>query len=152
MCQINPNKIIEMKILIPAEGTKVQQNGIDLTLLEDLTLSPTRRFENVALQEFVNIPDRMIGIIFARSSMNRVGLQITSGLWDSGFVGRIGCSMAYLGNDIITIPKKTRVAQIVFISGDNHSMYNGFYSNQNTMESKFQHSGGIGVEIDKRIA
>lgn len=130
---INPNYIIKKNILTICKYTKIQQNGIDITINEKVNLGHGKS-KCVCMNEAVKIPKNMFAMIFHRSSFNRQGIFMMSGLWDSGFVGRIGLTIYNLSGKTIYIPKNERVAQIVFFKAKAASLYNGQYQNDTLKE------------------
>ena len=79
---------------------------------------------------FVTIPTGVAAFLIVRSTLNRNGLFITSGLYDSGFSNNIGFVIHNDGPTAFIAPH-TRVAQLVFVkSEDSGILYNGTY-NQN---------------------
>jgi len=80
--------------------------------------------------QMVSIPSDVIGLIIKRSTLNRTGTIIQSGLYDSGFRGRVGFTV------IPTVPiyvfPGSRLAQFVFMTSDEavHRLYDGSYQNQ----------------------
>lgn len=83
------------------------------------------RFESTAV---VNIPAKHAGWMISRSSLNRNGLFVVSGLFDSGFNGRIGGTL-YCFNQAI-LQHNTRIAQFVLVKAQQRHLYNGQYQNE----------------------
>lgn len=123
---INPNKLIDQGVVLPSQFSKVQQNGIDLSLREDLWLAP-KSCKNIFLNECVVLPENMCAELKIRSTYSRQGVLLSSGLWDSGFQGSLGCTLYNLSDNIIEIPANERVCQIVCYEADSAGMYNGQY-------------------------
>ena len=65
------------------------------------------------LSEFyVEVPEGVAALLIVRSTFNRGGLFVTSGLYDSGFKGNIGAALHNNGVDDALVGKGTRVGQI----------------------------------------
>ncbi len=150
---INPNKIIEMKAVenLTDNSFEVQQNGIDLTiesidLIEGGKLGKNERsikeyipvvddkgwFDlaplyaySITFQQKVKVPENMCASIIQRSTLNRMGGYIFSGLYDSGFNNVIGAVLRTNSN--LKIQKGARVAQIIFQEAESASQYKGIY-------------------------
>lgn len=122
--QLNPQIILDKKILIPSQYTKCQQNGIDCSTREEIKIK-SKGFLNILLNEEVKIPKDCFMILYSRSSYSRQGIFVTSGLYDSGFFGTIGCSIYNLSDEEIVIPKNERICQAVFWKASAASLYNG---------------------------
>ena len=152
---INPKEIVEKGIVENVgEGKfEVQQNGIDLTIeslsivnggtlgrdervIRDYTpLEPTEngywilgsdRCYSIMFEQKVSVPDNMCASIVQRSTLNRMGGFILSGLYDSGFSNVIGAILRTSAP--IRIQKGARVAQIVFQEASPASLYKGIYN------------------------
>lgn len=89
----------------------------------------------VDFRESVRVPDGYCAIIIPRSSMARTGIHVLSGLWDTGFEGRLGASLRNLNP--IEIQYGARLAQIVFWKSNfSGHRYAGRY--QGTTQSEFK--------------
>ncbi len=76
--------------------------------------------------EYIQVPDNVVALsLIHRSTFNRRGTIVESGVWDSGFEGMVGGSFRPLTN--ITIQRGTRVCQILFAEADAFRPYEGEY-------------------------
>jgi deoxycytidine triphosphate deaminase len=125
---VNPQKLIDQGIVVVSEFSKCQQNGIDLSLREQLTLEP-KQCKNIFLNERIALPDGLCGELKIRSTYSRQGVFLSSGLWDSGFQGNLGCTLYNMSDQVITIPANERVCQLVCSEADSAGIYNGRYQN-----------------------
>jgi len=66
--------------------------------------------------EVIEIPKDCIGICFPRSSILRMGCDIRTALWDSGYKGK--SRVLFIAYNKVTIEKWSRVAQIIFIRNE----------------------------------
>ena len=89
----------------------------------------------VDFMENIRVPERFCAIIITRSSLVRVGCDFVTGLWDSGFSGRLGASVRL--RNPVRIQYGARAAQVVFQQSTfrGHT-YNGAY--QGTSQSEFK--------------
>lgn len=126
---MNPSDIIKEGILIPVDTTRIQQNGIDCSL-QDNVLIKHLTSANVELREYVNLPYNVFAIWCNRSTLNRRGIMTHTGLWDSGYHGYVGCTIYNMSGKDVTLRKGDRVGQIVFLKGNSASMYNGQYGDK----------------------
>lgn len=76
----------------------------------------------------VNIPEGIAAMLIVRSTLNRNGLFVTSGLYDSGFNNYIGFAIHNRSGDAY-IQQGTRVGQIIFVESDSAGLYTGSYNN-----------------------
>jgi len=75
---------------------------------------------------FVKVPDGVVCLsMVVRSTFNRNGIFITSGIYDSGYEGHIGFAMHNQRNAPAFVGVGTRVGQIVFIEADSAGIYEG---------------------------
>lgn len=73
----------------------------------------------------IKIGDDEAGFIITRSSLNRNGIFVQSGLYDSGFNNYVGGTM-YCFNDC-QIEVGSRIAQFVLFKSESLSLYRGQY-------------------------
>jgi len=132
---------------------QIQPNGVDLTigeififesrgvLSENKVLPAMRRVEPdndgyytleqgcylVRYREIVQIPKNAIGLVFPRSSLQRMGAMIYTSVWDSGYRGRGVGLLAVLNKNGIKIHKDARICQIIFITAKSSRLYSGEY-------------------------
>lgn len=81
---------------------------------------------------YVEVPEGVAVKLIIRSTLNRNGIFLTSGLYDSGFKGNIGFILHNRGGEAYIAPG-TRVGQIEFYKSDSAGLYAGGY---NTSEGK----------------
>jgi len=93
-------------------------------------LSPEQSYVFDAV-EVVDMPENLMALIVTRSTLNRCGIRVTSGVWDSGFRGTLG-GFINTGSIPAFIERGSRIAQVVFYNADSASMYNGQYQDGNS--------------------
>lgn len=120
---INPQEVFDT-YLTSCQHTKVSQNGIDCSLQEELVLAHGTH-KNILLNEKIELPENLCAELKIRSTYSRKGIFLSSGLWDSGFKGHLGCTLYNLSGMLITIPLGERICQLVCYEADSASMYNG---------------------------
>jgi len=148
---INPKPLIDLKVVHPVSENQLQPNSIDLTVK---SISEVIKFARIGVNENVKpeyhpcptldnlynldegaysvdfnervlVPHNMVGFITHRSSLNRAGAIITSGLYDSGFDNFLGAMLRAMHP--IQIEKNARIATIYFISAHSSHLYCGQY-------------------------
>lgn len=133
---INPKKILENGHIIPAEGTKCQQCGVDVTVKETVTIQP-HGFQNIEIAEKISVPANAAAMLVVRSSLSRKGIFISSGVYDPGFSGASGCTIYNMDSEkAVTFEAGDRIAQMVFFECDPASQYDGKYQGSTSGESK----------------
>ncbi len=81
----------------------------------------------VRYQEIVKIPTNAIGLVFPRSSLQRMGAIVYTSVWDSGYQGRgIGLMVVYNPYGI-RIKRGSRICQIIFVTAKSYGEYMGSY-------------------------
>ena len=103
------------------KGKEIKPNEFDEFLLES---GKSYQFET---PHFVMIPGGYAGWLIARSTLNRNGIFITSGLYDSGFQNYVGGVMHVRGGPA-RIQKGARIAQFIYVEAETGSMYDGDYN------------------------
>jgi deoxycytidine triphosphate deaminase len=83
---------------------------------------------DVTSNVYVEVPEGMSAFIVGRSTGNRNGIVITSGLYDSGYKGHIGCTLHNHCGDTY-LEEGTFIGQIVFMESDTAKLYAGGYNN-----------------------
>ena len=122
--QINPKEIVERGIVSMSEFAEVQQVGIDFSISETVNIRQGGSV-NVSFNETIALPDDVFSLFNIRSSFSRRGVFATTGVWDPGYVGSLGCTLYNLGDSPIRIEKNTRVGQMLFFKAEAASSYEG---------------------------
>lgn len=89
----------------------------------------------VVMENIINVGEGEAGWVITRSTLNRNGVFITSGLYDSGYHGVMAGAM-HVTTGPLVIKKGTRIGQFLLFKSETLKMYNGSY--------------GIGKEHDKK--
>jgi len=97
----------------PAGGTWFIDKGGMLDCLSDM---------------YCDLPLGVAAMLIIRSTLSRNGIQLMSGLYDSGFQGHIGFLLHNRSTQFAQIAAGTRVGQIIFIASDSKEVYAGGYN------------------------
>jgi deoxycytidine triphosphate deaminase len=81
----------------------------------------------LTFMEDVKVPSGMCATVVHRSTVNRFSGTLLSALFDGGFESKGGCGAMFRPNVKTKIEVGCRVAQIVFDSAEEASLYNGQY-------------------------
>lgn len=76
----------------------------------------------------VYIPEGYCGWLIGRSSLNRNGILIASGLYDSGYNGTVGGAIYMFNQGGLKIQKGARIAQLVIAEAETLHLYDGQYN------------------------
>lgn len=83
----------------------------------------------ICFENQINVAEGEVGWVITRSTLNRNGAFITSGLYDSGYNGPMAGALH------ISIPtaikKGTRIGQYLIMSSESEGVYNGDYGRDN---------------------
>lgn len=79
---------------------------------------------------YVDIPQGVAAQLIIRSTFNRNGMFLTSGLYDSGYKGHVGFGLHNNSIGVSKIQQGTRIGQIIFIKSDNAGVYSGGYNHE----------------------
>ena len=93
---------------------------------EELILE-SGKCKNILLNEQIELPANLCGELKIRSTYSRQGIFLSSGFWDSGFKGTLGCTLYNMSDKIIIIPQNERICQFVCLEAESASLYNGKY-------------------------
>ena len=89
--------------------------------------------------ESVEIPENVAAMVIMRSTLNRIGVPIHSGLYDSGFRGKIQPTL-YPFNSF-DIELGSRFAQVIFFQANSATLYRGQYQDQGLTPEKYIEGG-----------
>jgi deoxycytidine triphosphate deaminase len=89
----------------------------------------------VVMENIINVGEGEAGWVITRSTLNRNGLFLTSGLYDSGYHG-VMAGVLHVTVGPAKIKKGTRIGQYLSFNAESLSTYNGSY--------------GIGKDHDKK--
>ena len=114
--------------------TKQHRGSTELNPYEDGYWYLTPGTYEIIMENIINVGDDEAGWVITRSTLNRNGLFITSGLYDSGYHGVMAGALHVTAP--ARIKKGTRVGQFLLFKSQSLKKYDGDY--------------GIGKEHDKK--
>ena len=91
-----------------------------------------------------DIPDGAVGLVFARSSLNKKGLLLANGVGviDAGYEGEVSVPLWNMSRDtLVVLEERERIAQIVIVKLDTMS---ALYAQPPVHVDKERGSGGFG--------
>lgn len=117
------------------ENSKLMRGGDEVTTTNDprfnkdyWNLSPHTSYDGMS-DFYVNIPEGVAAMLIVRSTFNRNGIFITSGLYDSGFQGHCGFAI-HNNSGAAQVAPNTRIGQIIFVESESTKMYSGGYNHK----------------------
>jgi deoxycytidine triphosphate deaminase len=90
------------------------------------TLEPNVVYDGMSAF-FVSVPKQHAAQLIIRSTFNRVGCRMSSGLYDDSFSGNIGFTLINHSGQLKVKPG-TRIGQIMFIESNSVGAYKGGYN------------------------
>ena len=91
----------------------------------------------VVMENIVRVGADEAGWVITRSTLNRNGVFITSGLYDSGYHGVMAGALHVNGGPV-RIKKGTRIAQLLLFKAEALSGYNGSYGLSSEHDKKYK--------------
>lgn len=82
-----------------------------------------------AIEQF-QMPDDLVAIVHDKSTWARRGLQVFNTVVEPGWNGFLTLELAYWGEDELTIPAGSGIAQVIFHRTSQPAHYTGKYANQ----------------------
>jgi deoxycytidine triphosphate deaminase len=107
--------------------TKLHRNRKQLTINDDGKYWMQKGVYDFTTEVYVEVPKGIVGWLISRSTLNRNGVMIQSGLYDSGFNGPV-CGMMYNISGLMSIQHESRVAQFILAESDSVGAYTGGYN------------------------
>ncbi len=90
----------------------------------------------VVMENIITVGPDEAGWVITRSTLNRNGVFLTSGLYDSGYNGVMaGCMHVTAGP--MMIKRGTRIGQLLLFKSEALSMYNGSYGLGKAHDTKY---------------
>lgn len=80
---------------------------------------------------YVDLPTGVAAELIIRSSFNRNNIALSSGLFDSGYSGHIGCVLFNRNHsEPVHVERGVRMGQIKFVESDSSDLYKGGYNHK----------------------
>ena len=118
-----------------SEDSKKHRGTFEILRINDWYSLPEGTYE-VVMENIVTVGADEAGWVITRSTLNRNGVFITSGLYDSGYSGVMAGAMHVRGGPI-RIKKGTRVAQFLLFKAESLALYNGSYGLNSEHDKKY---------------
>lgn len=115
-----------------------RHRGTELELKPDhlgyYTLQPGRY--EVVMENIIHVGAGEAGWVITRSTLNRNGLFLTSGLYDSGYHG-VMAAVLHVTVGVARIKKGTRIGQYISFEAESLSSYDGDYGINKQHDQKY---------------
>ena len=107
------------------EDEKLHRGIAPCPMKDDYYLLDNGVYE-IIMEGIITIGPNEAGYLITRSTLNRNGLFITSGLYDSGYSG-VMAGVLHVSGGLASIKKGTRVAQFLLFKAESIKQYDGDY-------------------------
>lgn len=136
---LNGMALYEQRPLIGMLPHKMKENGYsyglaecgyDITIAQNVTLHPFRRFKLASAIEEFDMPSNLCAIVHDKSTWARQGLSVFNTVIEPGWKGFLTLELVYHGWKPLRIKKGTGIAQVIFHELTEERNYSGKYQNQ----------------------
>jgi deoxycytidine triphosphate deaminase len=131
----------EQCFTISDSSTEHKQKSMPLMPDADGYWHLLRGIYEVTSPHFVTVPEGYAGYLITRSSFNRNGIFILSGLYDAGFTGYVQGTLYNLAGRI-KMQYLTRVCQFVLLKAETAHLYKGQYSHDKNPSDSYPSGSG----------
>jgi dUTP pyrophosphatase len=89
-------------------------SGADLFTVKDITIPPQTSVK-IPTGICIALPDKTLGLIWGKSSLESIGLKVMAGLIDVGYRGEVLVCMFNLTQKPVELKKDQKIAQLVVV-------------------------------------
>jgi deoxycytidine triphosphate deaminase len=127
---------IESNLFVIDETQKIHRGATEILPNDNGNwFLPVGTYE-VIMENDISVGEGEAGWVITRSTLNRNGVFLTSGLYDSGYNGKMaGCMHVTVGD--IKIKRGTRVGQYLNFESESMSLYGGDYGKGKSHDEKY---------------
>ncbi len=118
------------------EEQKIHRGSTEINVQEDGYLHLESGSYEVIMENVINVADNEAGFVITRSTLNRNGVFITSGLYDSGYNG-IMAGVMHVNCGIMKIKPGTRIGQYLCFNSEALHSYDGDYGLNKEHDKKY---------------
>lgn len=126
---------IEENEFLIDEDQKIHRGSQEVQVQEDGYFHLSPGSYEIVMENIIEVAEGEAGFVITRSTLNRNGVHITTGLYDSGYHGMMAAVM-HVNCGVMKIKPGTRVGQYLNFQAETLSLYDGDY--------------GLGKEHDKK--
>tara|TARA_B100000029_G_scaffold515221_1_gene621200 strand:- start:1643 stop:2140 length:498 start_codon:yes stop_codon:yes gene_type:complete len=129
-------KIAGERFYISEEAKEHRGSQEMLTSREDEWYLQVGSYE-VIFENIIDVAEGEAGFVITRSTLNRNGLYLTTGLYDSGYNG-VMAAVLHVTTAPAVIKKGTRLGQFLLFNSETLSMYDGDYGLDKDHDKKYK--------------
>lgn len=129
------------------EEQKTHRGSVELTPGEDGYYTLQEGHYEVVMENIIEVGDGEAGWVITRSTLNRNGVFLTSGLYDTGYHG-VMAGVMHVTCGPMKIRPGTRIGQYLSFEAESLSKYDGSYGIGKEHDAKYSQPLEEKVEID----
>jgi deoxycytidine triphosphate deaminase len=118
------------------EEQKIHRCSEEVTLNEDGYFHLEPGSYEVIMENIINVAEGEAGFVITRSTLNRNGVFITSGLYDSGYNG-VMAGVMHINCGLMKIKPGTRIGQYLCFKAESLHKYDGDYGLNKDHDKKY---------------
>jgi len=121
---------VEGSVVAPCELGAGEAGRLFRVARGDEVAIPPRSFVLLATEEYVKMPDDVVGLANLRSTLARYGLSIPPTVVDAGFEGNITIEVVNNGPNTVVLRRGTRFLHLILVKTEGRAHYAGHYQGQ----------------------
>lgn len=121
---------------ILSEESKSHRGSVEMQPTEDGWWMLAPGSYEVVMENIITVGPDEAGWVITRSTLNRNGVFLTSGLYDSGYQGVMAGCM-HVNGGALHIQRGTRIGQLLLFKSEALSLYNGSYGIGKAHDAKY---------------
>lgn len=129
--------LIEPNLFEIDETKKVHRGSVEMLTDDEGYYNLQPGHYEVVMENEINVARGEAGWVITRSTLNRNGVFLTSGLYDSGYHGVMAAVM-HVSVAPMRIKKGTRIGQYLCFEAETVGLYNGSYGKGKAHDEKYK--------------
>lgn len=118
------------------EEQKIHRGSEEISLSDDGYFHLEPGSYEVIMENIINVAEGEAGFVITRSTLNRNGVFITSGLYDSGYNG-VMAGVMHVNCGLMKIKPGTRIGQYLCFEAESLHKYDGDYGLNKEHDKKY---------------
>lgn len=127
---------IAPETFIISEDEKVHRGSREIQPTDDGWYDLSSGSYEIVMENIISVGPDEAGWVITRSTLNRNGIFLTSGLYDSGYIG-VMAGVMHINCGPARIKKGTRIGQFLLFKSESLSAYSGSYGLNSEHDKKY---------------
>ena len=119
------------------EEQKIHRGSIELIPNDEGYFELDTGTYEVLMSNTINVGEGEAGFVITRSTLNRNGVYLTSGLYDSGYNGVMAGAL-HVTSGTFKVRKNTRIGQFLLFKAESLHLYDGDYGLNKDHDKKYE--------------